>query len=230
MVSMLHGKDAHMDEPMTLAARQAFFQRYDTFVRDRTRLRLHAFTARFDHMKVALHALKTALYKLNTYRARAFNLFRLLRIERNEVATHSVVLADLLSPYGTHGQGYLFLRTFLHYCAEKWAGMFPCLHGDIESAVWFVDREKITAFGKLDLVISCPDLHFLLVIENKIDAGEQPNQLQRYAQWMDSQRVYFPKRVLLYLTPQGTPSRTAGRHSYVSLSYRHDIFQWLCAA
>jgi hypothetical protein len=219
-----------MDELVTMAHRQHFFHRYAHFVSDGARLRLNAFTARFDHLKVALLSLNTSLCELNKYRARDFNLFRLLRVERYEVTTHSVVLADLLNPHGIHGQHCLFLRTFLHYCAEKFDGTFPRLHGDIATVTWFVDREKVTAYRNLDLVVSCPDLEFLLVIENKIDAGEQQDQLRRYAQWMQHQSAYFTNRALIYLTPQGAPSRTIANGAYFCLSYSQDIFTWLCKA
>ncbi|MBV9531288.1 MAG: PD-(D/E)XK nuclease family protein, partial [Bradyrhizobium sp.] len=37
------------------------------------------------------------------------NIFRLLGLQRSEVNLHSPLLRDLLDPYGSHGQGTLFL-------------------------------------------------------------------------------------------------------------------------
>jgi len=42
-----------------------------------------------------------------------FNLFEILHIGHYEVRTHSPIIAELLNPTGTHGQGCAFLRKFL---------------------------------------------------------------------------------------------------------------------
>ena len=41
-----------------------------------------------------------------------FNLYSLLGVENRENETHSVLLADLLSPKGSHGQKDKFLQLF----------------------------------------------------------------------------------------------------------------------
>jgi hypothetical protein len=47
------------------------------------------------------------------------NLFQLLGIERSEVWLHSPFIADILDPFGTHGQGILFLRQFFRMLQKK---------------------------------------------------------------------------------------------------------------
>src|SRR5665213_375123 len=42
-----------------------------------------------------------------------FNIFQILGIGHREVTTHSPILAELLNPKGSHGQGSAFLRLFL---------------------------------------------------------------------------------------------------------------------
>ena len=42
-----------------------------------------------------------------------FNLFAILGRETDEVRTHSAILAELLDPSGSHGQGAVFLRQFV---------------------------------------------------------------------------------------------------------------------
>ena len=39
-----------------------------------------------------------------------FNLFEILKRETDEVHTHSAILAELLDPQGSHGQGPVFAR------------------------------------------------------------------------------------------------------------------------
>lgn len=48
-----------------------------------------------------------------------FNIFRLLKLDRKEVGTHSMFLAELLNAKGTHGQGDTFLRIFLAQQCQK---------------------------------------------------------------------------------------------------------------
>lgn len=48
-----------------------------------------------------------------------FNVFRLLRMEEDEVRLHSRFIAELLDPKGSHGQGSAFLELFLRQVDEK---------------------------------------------------------------------------------------------------------------
>jgi len=216
-----------MVETLIIDDIKSFFHRYRKFTGDRTQLRLREFKMRFGHTKVALQSIKTVFHEYNRNLAGDFNLFSLLGVERFEVATHSAFLVALLNPQGTHGQMSLFLETFLRHFSEKFGDPFPTLYDDIGKATWYVDKEKVTAFGNLDLVISCPDLQFLLVIENKIGAVEQPDQLKRYAEWMDTQKEYFSSPILIYLTPRGDKAASANGCEYYPLSYHEDIKSWL---
>jgi hypothetical protein len=42
-----------------------------------------------------------------------FNIFSITKIERYEVNTHSAMLSELLNPNGSHGQGAIFLKSFI---------------------------------------------------------------------------------------------------------------------
>jgi hypothetical protein len=216
-----------MFETLIIDDIKSFFHRYRKFTGDRMQLRLREFKMRFGHTKVALQSIKKVFHEYNRNLAGDFNLFSLLGVERFEVATHSAFLGALLNPQGTHGQMSLFLETFLRHFSEKFGHPFPTPNDDIEKATWYVDKEKVTAFGNLDLVISCPDLEFLLMIENKIGAVEQHDQLKRYAKWMDSQQNNFNSRILIYLTPRGDEAASANGCEYYPLSYHEDIKSWL---
>jgi hypothetical protein len=69
----------------------------------------------------------------------------------------------------------------------------------------------------------------LLVIENKIDAGDQMDQLKRYRFWMDRLDSDFTQRCLIYLTLEGRKCEDADRDQivYCPLSYKDDITNWL---
>lgn len=50
-------------------------------------------------------------------RGESFNVFSILKMESNETATHSAILAELLNPRGSHGCGSAFLGAFLRQVA-----------------------------------------------------------------------------------------------------------------
>jgi hypothetical protein len=168
-----------------------------------------------------------------------FNIFKILKVDRREVNTHSAFLANLLNPKGLHGQGYLFLRTFLNQChgmgltrvgTVQESPLLPLSDCAIEEYEWYVKREYHTrGNGNLDIVIRCPELKYLCVIENKVDAWEGKDQLQSYYDWMSGQQDYS-YRMLIFLTPKGTRSYTAKNAAYLQLSYQKDVYEWLTAA
>ena len=180
-------------------------------------------------LRASLAHLQTLAERQNQQLASEFNLFSLLGVVHDEVYTHSAFLANLLDPDGTHGQNHLFLKSFLRMCASKYPELsLPVEH--VPNSLWFVEQEKATLFGCMDLVITCPDRGWLLVIENKVMAGEQEHQLKRYSEWMETQRQHYVHRALYYLTPTGRESDSSAGCRYFKLSYHHDIYEWLDSA
>lgn len=157
-----------------------------------------------------------------------FNIFTLLGVEKDEVRTHSRLLADWLNPSGTHRHGALFLGQFLKLCGQK-QRTFQLPTYPVYDSQWRVQTERYVGKGFLDIVIESPQLGYLVVIENKIQAAEQPEQLTRYARWMQTRIDQFPHQLLLFLTPDGRPSATNSATPYVCLSYAADIDRWLGA-
>lgn len=158
-----------------------------------------------------------------------FNIFDLLGVSRDEVRTHSSMLADLLTPNGRHGQGLLFLDSFIQMCIKKdpenltFRQYLTSHKNDLCSVL----SEYHTPYGRMDIVIINPSIGFLCVIENKIDSYEQSHQLERYAQWITSMKQDYPYNALIFLTIKGYASGSSGVNRYLPLSYHKDIFQWL---
>jgi|CXWL01.1.fsa_nt_gi hypothetical protein len=154
-----------------------------------------------DQVKAVLQLLEKAEAILreqkdeNQATARRFNIFSALRVERSELP-HSRFLAYLLDPQGLHDQNNLFLRAFLK----------DVLQEQIERLVLLklteskVATELSTEYGNLDIVITLSDKQ-IIVIENKVDAGEGEDQLKRYQSWLNKQPG-GPHR-LVFLTPDG---------------------------
>ena len=211
---------------------RGFFQRYRKFTEDRSEIRFQFFKTRFEQLKVGYESTARAVLDVEAYRSSKFNIFNLLGVAHLEVSTHSAVIADLLNPAGTHGQRHLFLIQFIELLndisGEENGTPFPVIKAeDVEQSIWFIDKEKTMASGRIDIVVSSPDASFLLVIENKIGAGEQPEQLDRYAKWMGSQNDHYDKQALIYLTPAGEKATTNSGHEYFRISYRKNIRNWL---
>jgi hypothetical protein len=159
-----------------------------------------------------------------------FNLFTVLLGIGDETRLHSRWLAHLLDPNSSHDCGPLFLKLFLAtlrkgvqpHSDDVGLNQLDQLEGfDVDKAE--VRRELPIGDGRIDIQIESPNWG-AIVIENKIWAGEQLGQIQRYAEYLKNRRG-----VLLYLTPDGKPSDTAGSSAdyYYRISYRDQILQWL---
>ncbi|MCI7710718.1 MAG: PD-(D/E)XK nuclease family protein [Helicobacter sp.] len=95
-----------------------------------------------------------------------FNPYLEMWSESNEVKLHSALISGFLNPLGNHYQGDVFLETFLECVGLKeW-------FGDTSNARVYKEYENI------DVYITNNDKH--IIIENKIWAGDQDRQIERY--------------------------------------------------
>lgn len=152
-----------------------------------------------------------------------FNIFQIIGLTSDEVRVHSAFLATLLDPQGSHRQGDLFLQLFTKQLSQ-------IVHDfDTKSAVVecekYIGRMTETTGGRIDIHIEDKKGH-KIIIENKIYAPDQTNQLIRY-------HNYAPDAVLLYLTLDGKePGKdSAGdlieEEQYYLISYSNEILDWL---
>ncbi len=208
-----------------------FFERYQTFSQEWESEYLQRLQADYGRFKLSLTEILKEAEEKDRKIASKFNIFYLLGVANYEVNTHSAFLGNLLNPAGTHAQKYLFLDAFLQICADKYEDKaFAIPPNRIQNSYWRIEREKWTRYGRLDLVISNSKLSFLMVIENKIYASEQDDQLSRYAEWLNSQKTHYKQQALIYLTPEGNKSDNAGDHLYFRMSYHEHIYYWLDCA
>ena len=128
-----------------------------------------------------------------------FNIFSILRMERDEVHTHSAMLSELLSPNGSHGQGGAFLKLFLKMVVHKEDLVADTAEVETEFSIGAVSEDGKSG-GRIDIVVRFPN--YLILIENKIDAGDQPSQLERYNNYA-LEKVGKGNYTLLYLTKNG---------------------------
>lgn len=107
-----------------------------------------------------------------------FNLFDLLDRATDEVKGHSVFIAELLSPVGSHGQNDQFLRAFLGHLIPSAP---PTWRLADAIGPWNVRAEVPFGGGRADIVLDCGTHR--IVIENKIYTAEHGAQLQHYYRW-----------------------------------------------
>ncbi len=141
-----------------------------------------------------------------------YNLFRVLRSDSDEVRLHSRFLTDILNPKGSHNHGKAFLTEFLQQLSIEISD------DDIK-----VDCE----YQNIDILVRSQNT--AVIIENKIYAGDQDKQLQRYYQAMRNQG--YTDIHLFYLTLDGKDpsSQSVGTltSKVINLSYSEDIRNWI---
>lgn len=159
--------------------------------------------------------------------ASRFNLFHIFGVGHYEVSTHSALLANLLDPHGSHGQGPVFLNRFVESEAILNAPGFPVdFHADsalVQCEVSIGSKTKSTG-GRLDILITDRN-GSKIAIENKIHAAEQENWVERYLSFLGDDGC------LIYLTKLGEKPAQAGteelRGKVHCISYAETIKKWL---
>ena len=171
-------------------------------------------------------------------RGENYNIFNDLGFMSDEVHLHSMFLANLLNPKGSHGQRGKFLEAFLKMLQKS----FPAISADsleLDTAIASVEVEKYigrqtdSEGGRIDIYLT--DGKHSIIIENKIYAGDQYHQMLRYWNYGMSQKGNDTEKsfVLIYLTLDGcSPSKDSlgedlKENDIVCLSYKSDIRGWL---
>ena len=171
-------------------------------------------------------------------RGENYNIFNDLGFMSDEVHLHSMFLANLLNPKGSHGQRGKFLEAFLKMLQKS----FPAISADsleLDTAIASVEVEKYigrqtdSEGGRIDIYLT--DGKHSIIIENKIYAVDQYHQMLRYWNYGMSQKGDDTEKsfVLIYLTLDGcSPSidslgEDLKENDIVCLSYKSDIRGWL---
>lgn len=157
-------------------------------------------------------------------------------IKGNEEMMHSSVIASLLDTRGSHGQKCRFLELFLGCLPERFKSFDAS--GARTACERYIGQKTEDSGGRVDICIENSSGQ-MIVIENKIFAGDQEHQILRYVEFLRGRLrnrggVEFP---VLYLTPDGhSPSDDSTQadgmqcrcgEDYVCISYKDVIVPWL---
>jgi hypothetical protein len=154
---------------------------------------------------------------------------------RDENKGHSGFIAHLLNPKANHYQGTLYLESFL-------ATFFRDQEFTINESWEVVTEESVSGtgtdddlYGRVDIWLSGPD--DVIVIENKIDAGDQDRQIERYVDYAKAEakgrNIYV---VYLTLDGKNPENHSLGKYAngkleredliYICASYYEQVYEW----
>ncbi|MDE6787349.1 MAG: PD-(D/E)XK nuclease family protein [Muribaculaceae bacterium] len=159
-------------------------------------------------------------------RGEYYNIFEVLNLSTDEVRLHSMFIADLLNPNGKHGLGAKPLKYFIQILGLDFDEESICgCNVRREYVIGPISQDQ-TSGGNIDILLTIGN--YLIIIENKIYAGDQPRQLLRYHNFAGSN-----PHTLVYLTlggvqPSGSSTNglVCSTH-YTCISYRKDIARWI---
>lgn len=180
----------------------------------------------FCHLETMMARHRTEVSEQRRRDALGFSVFDFIQPSENVL---SDILALLLRPDGSHGQGMLFLQSLVERLCPG-----VKLHG--EEALVAREARTFTIshnLRRIDIVIDADD--FVLAIENKKFTGEGRNQIQDYCAHI--QNVGAGRRFcVVLLTRTGaaaasiSPSLAADftrKRQLAALSWERDIPEWL---
>ena len=146
-------------------------------------------------------------------------MFEMLGVAHYEV-THSKIIAGFMNPQGSHGQGDLFLRLFLQTIENN-----DKIYLDTSNAKVYTEY-GIGVDGRLDIFIE--NGSHGIIIENKVYAGDQPEQLKRYNDFA-KEKYGEGNYMIYYLTLYGHEASgdSANGIAYKCISYYEHIINWL---
>ena len=178
---------------------ERFFEEVDGRLKAARQADSDSYRGFFDLLVPELESARKCERELNQRHAHRFNALDYLRTDELGL---SRIIADLLDPhaYTAHGQGPLFLRTFL----TKLDIGLTLSDSDLEQAG--VSREHKTADGRyIDIYVEIPrgDGTFRLGIENKPYASDSKNQLKDYLDYLQNESKPGDDFRLIYLPPAG---------------------------
>ncbi|BDS09844.1 PDDEXK-like family protein [Aureispira anguillae] len=162
-----------------------------------------------------------------------FNIFTALHKEHDERRLHSRFIAVLLNPFASHGLGDLFLNAFL-----KLVSLDPL---NYQKAIVYPEEIAKQENNNIDILIIDRSSKHAIIIENKIYAGDQKDQLKRYFEHVrKNERIPESQIKTFYLSLDGHPpsqyslgKNSLGKDNTLEdlngecLSYQEHILDWL---
>ena len=181
----------------------------------------------FSKIKIIIEKVKNEMKKFPPQ----FCIFDVVNLQRHENYNSNLLAKFLEINIENEATKLSFVKDFLMYLHNefKWDYGLNSIeeinHSDIR-----IRREEYAGSRRIDLFISYKK-DFAIIIENKIDAGEQDNQLDDYYQ--NKKKDNYKNLYMIFLTPSGYEPYTLSEESKKELgnnfqTLKHsDIALWL---
>ena len=167
-----------------------------------------------------LKSLEILAEKYDSRDAHSFNIFSALRSPSDEVNLHSRFLVTLLNHYKPGDENMNNLKDFVDNVSgieiENFLDDYK--HGSVH-----VERER----HNIDILISHPQKKNAVIIENKINAYDQPNQLQNYVNTLNVRGFQTPHVVYLTLDGHEPSEGSKGNLNNIDLISYKRLLPWL---
>ena len=173
-------------------------------------------------------------------RGENYNVFEVMNAQRDEVYTHSAIIASLLNPKCNHGCKSTFLKIFVDHLKESLPNTDFSFDTDLEKCHVYVEytignlSSDSETGGRIDILIESYEKDKAIIIENKIYAGDQYKQLYRYKNYA---QTGYKSYIILYLTLDGhepNEKSTLGKTfsmqpgvDFYCIDYKSFIRDWL---
>ena len=160
-----------------------------------------------------------------------FNVFSVLKMESAENATHSAFLGELLNPKGSHECGSVFLKLFLEQISFEKANKnnrsinLDSASVELEKYIGPVDLQTGTG-GRIDIFISDNE-GISLSIENKIYAGDQERQVERYCNYKPDRNIVYYLKLSRSEPDEWSSGDLKPDKDFYCISYKKTIINWL---
>ena len=161
-------------------------------------------------------------------RGENFNIFEVMHAQRDEVYTHSAIIASLLNPKWNHGCNSTFLKIFVDHLKETLPIVDFSFDTDLEKCHVYVEynigniSSGSESGGRIDIIIQSEIRDKAIIIENKIYADDQKKQLYRYKNYA---QTHYKSYIILYLTLDGhVPSNDSTSGEMFSMEEGKDFF------
>ena len=152
-----------------------------------------------------------------------FNIFSQLLNPYDEVNLHSKLIYSILNDCKFKKE---FMLSFL-----KTTGIISSDNvSPSDLKIIDVEREKYFPNGRMDLFFSCrvKDKEYVIIIENKIFAGDQYEQMDRYIEFAKQCSADIKKVFYLTLIGNAPSEDSASNLDQVNLiSYKNEILTWI---
>lgn len=181
------------------------------------------------HLFNDIHLILERYERIRKEKGENYNLFQVINMTSDETRVHSALISDLLNPHGRHQMNNVFLQSFVDRLNEQTHRKLSFTYENVKvECEKYIGPKTDTSGGRLDLYITDGRNH--IVIENKIYATDQENQLLRYHNYL--KQFKDGDTMLLYLSLDGEVhdiEKTTGGEDidFFTISYDEFILNWL---